>query len=62
MHMLPRFNSKRNVIANMMVCGGDFVRCLCFAHVLTNALAMDIVAVDFVRYNDGLRSIRMHRI
>ncbi|KAI8031355.1 Coatomer subunit zeta-1 [Camellia lanceoleosa] len=40
--MLPRFNSKRNAIANMIVCGGDFVRCLCYALELINALAMDI--------------------
>lgn len=51
-HTLPRFYSKRNVIANMIVSGGVYVRCLCNARVSTNALVMDIVVVDFVRWGE----------
>ncbi|GMP61290.1 hypothetical protein CsSME_00023810 [Camellia sinensis var. sinensis] len=31
------------------VCRSDFVRCMCCALVLINALAMDIAVVDFVK-------------
>lgn len=47
--MLRRFNSKRNVTANMIVSGGGSAKSLCYALALINALEMDIAVVDFAR-------------
>lgn len=49
-HMLPRCDSKRNVIVNMIVFGANSVRYLHYAVVSTSAQGMDIVVVDFVRW------------
>lgn len=50
--MIWRWNLKKNVIVNMMVFLGVFVRHLCYLLVLTNAQVKAIVGVDSVRYNN----------
>lgn len=47
--ILVRYNSRKSVIANMMVFGADFVRLQCKALALINVLVMGIAVEDFVR-------------
>ena len=50
MHIRPKWNIKKNVIANMMVSGGSSVRHMLNAAASTSALDMDIAVVVSVRY------------
>lgn len=41
------------MIANMMACGADSVKCLYYLFALTSALAVGIAVGDFVRLNEN---------